>query len=358
MNPEHDPPNPEVRRPVQWSWDDHPDHGRVVRIPMGRSDGAAHYLPWAAAALEALEETGTFDAIVDRIHAHDTDAFPRDRARRTAGKFLFSLYMEGYVHLPYDPPAEVLGTRYEVEDELGRGAVGVVWRCRDRETGAEVAVKHGWGYFLDPSQADEHVRHEADVLEQLDHPGVPRLLDRFEARDRFHLVRDLVEGDPLEERGGRPDEAARLAAGVADVLEHLHDRGFLLLDVTPANFVVGDRPVLVDPGHCRAMEEGEVELEAAVGSPGFRAPEVLEEKRSVPATDVDGLGRLLFHLVAGRRPPRRTGPEGLRDRLQDETVADVVEAFCRPDPAARPSLAEARARLEALAEKEGSGTPG
>lgn len=352
VNPDHDPPDPELVREIDWERVDHPEHGERVRIPVERTGGEVLQAAYAEPVLEGLEAGDGFEAIVDRLHEWDPERFPPDKARRRAGRFLFSLRMTGYVDLPYDPPTDVFAGRYEVQEELGRGGVGVVWRCRDRRTGEDVAVKRAWDYFLPLDEAEDEVRHELGVLRDLDvgpAPGIPSLRGTFQARDRTHLVRAVVDGDPLDEGVEGPAQAAGRAADVAETLAHVHDRGYLLLDVTPRNFLQDERPVLVDPGLAREMEGALVQLEAAVGAKGYRAPEVREDHRAGPAADVYGLGCLTFALAAGRRPSRAWGGEEMAVELDHGGLAEAVAALCREDPEARPGLAEARDRLRKLA---------
>ncbi len=201
--------------------------------------------------------------------------------------------------------------RYRIEAELGRGAMGVVYRAVDGQTGRLVALK---GVLHDvPDEDRARVEQEALATARLDHPHIVRLHAIVGERRRRWLVLDLIDGEPLSdllERDGplEPAYAARLVRDLADALAHAHAQGVLHRDVKPSNVLVArdGRALLTDFGLAR-VEGSDLGLTRSgeiVGTPAYMAPEqVRGERREVgPATDVYGLGATLFHLVTGRPP--------------------------------------------------------
>ena len=201
--------------------------------------------------------------------------------------------------------------RYRIEAELGRGAMGVVYRAVDVQTGRRVALK---GVLHDvPDEDRARVEQEALATARLDHPHIVRLHAIVGERRRRWLVLDLIDGEPLSdllERDGplEPAYAARVARDLADALAHAHAQGVLHRDVKPSNVLVArdGRALLTDFGLARVegSDMGLTRSGELVGTPAYMAPEqVRGERREVgPATDVYGLGATLFHLATGRPP--------------------------------------------------------
>ncbi|MGE0709890.1 MAG: protein kinase [Planctomycetota bacterium] len=263
-----------------------------------------------------------------------------------------------------------LGERYQLLAELGRGAMGVVYRALDVELGREVALK----VLLDLGAAGQEERArfaaEARATARLEHPHIVRVLDaRLDLPQPF-LVMELVHGEslgrlvstsgPLE-----PVRAARLVRDLADALAHAHAQGVLHRDLKPANVLLeGEAPRLTDFGLARIQaERGLTQTGTVVGTPSYMAPEQADGRKQDigPCTDVYGLGATLYHLLAGRPPfagptayhtmSQVIGdpPEPLR-ALRPEVPPDL-DALCarclEKDPAARfPSAASLRDALD------------
>jgi serine/threonine-protein kinase len=252
-----------------------------------------------------------------------------------------------------------LAARYEWVQELGRGAMGVVHRVRDRELGREVALKLvSRKLLVDPSKRKRFER-EARVLARLEHPGVVRLFDAGVEAGQPYMAMELLEGEDLEGAAGVDAVAVMLEA--ADALEAVHAAGVLHRDLKPANLMrlADGRVVLVDFGLANADEESAITRSGdVVGSPYYMAPEVLCGEGATPASDFYSWGVTLYHLLEGRPPfrpetfhayalghrplelsPRRLSPEGpemaailacmARDRRQRPTTRADLEALLR-----------------------------
>ncbi|MBX3468809.1 MAG: SUMF1/EgtB/PvdO family nonheme iron enzyme [Planctomycetes bacterium] len=207
---------------------------------------------------------------------------------------------------------------YEVEGELGRGAMGVVLRARERGTGRRVALKLvvAAGGRVDPARAArtrERFRREGEITASLRHPGIVRVHAAGEAEGVPFLAYELVEGSrTLEDvlgRGGEPDLARRVALvrDVARALGHAHARGVVHRDVKPSNVLIDaeGRVRVADFG--LALAQGLERLTAtgaAVGTPYYMAPEQVAGQRDAygPPTDVWALGVLLYQAATGRLP--------------------------------------------------------
>lgn len=349
MNPDYDPPDPQLVREIPWRFAEHDDHGEIVAFESTRTGQEVKYARWGGEVLTGLEGGRAFDELVGDVASSGHGPSKSSKARRLVGRFIYALWSQGYVEMDFEQPSEPLDGRYEIERELGRGGIGVVWQCRDQEDDRDVVVKRAWPYFLPAKTADGQIRREANILSSLRHPRIPRFERTFEDRGLLHIVREHVPGERLLDGDRPPDEEiAGIGIDVADVLAYLHKEGFLLLDVTPGNFLYqgSGQVTLIDVGACRAYDGEGVSLDHAVGAPGFSAPEVLEEKRALPASDVDGLGRLIFTLAASRRPTRKETPDDLADALTGSPFQAVVARLCAPDPERRPSLGQARLLLE------------
>ncbi|MFJ1755196.1 serine/threonine-protein kinase [Kitasatospora sp. NPDC088134] len=270
-----------------------------------------------------------------------------------------------------------VGSKYVLEESLGRGATGTVWRGRVREDAAVPGLQPGQAVAVkvlreelaaDPDVVMRFLR-ERSVLLRLTHPNIVRTRDLVVEGELLALVMDLVDGPDLyrylRESGPlSPIAGALLMAQIADALAASHADGVVHRDLKPANVLLatvavdgGERmhPMLTDFGIARLADSpGITRTHEFVGTPAYVAPESAEGRPQTAAVDVYGAGILLYELVTGRPPFRGDNPmavlqahlaqEPERPRGMSEPLWTVVERCLRKDPAERPtavSLAEA-----------------
>ncbi|GAA2462443.1 serine/threonine-protein kinase [Streptomyces macrosporus] len=271
-----------------------------------------------------------------------------------------------------------VGSKYLLEEPLGRGATGTVWRARQRETaGAEAAVAGHPGETVaikvlkeelasDPDVVMRFLR-ERSVLLRLTHPNIVRTRDLVVEGDLLALVMDLIDGPDLHrylrENGPlSPVAAALLTAQIADALAASHADGIVHRDLKPANVLLagseddpaGLRPMLTDFGIARLADSpGLTRTHEFVGTPAYVAPESAEGRPQTSAVDVYGAGILLYELVTGRPPfGGGTSLEVIQRHLTEEPqrpgnvplpLWTVIERCLRKNPDERPG-AESLAR--------------
>jgi serine/threonine protein kinase, bacterial len=257
-----------------------------------------------------------------------------------------------------------VGSKYLLEEPLGRGATGTVWRGRVRgEEGTAVAVKVLKEELAgDPDVVMRFLR-ERSVLLRLRHPHIVRVRDLVVEGDLLALVMDLIDGPDLHrylrENGPfSPVGACLLTAAVADALAASHADGVVHRDLKPANVLLAtirgedgaDRmhPMLTDFGIARLADSpGVTRTHEFVGTPAYIAPESAQGRPQTSAVDIYGAGILLYELITGRPPFRGDSAiEVLHHHLNDEPrrpgnvpepMWTVIERCLRKEPAQRPS---------------------
>ncbi|MFD0969013.1 serine/threonine-protein kinase [Plantactinospora endophytica] len=264
---------------------------------------------------------------------------------------------------------QVLGGRYRLEDQLGRGGMAVVWRARDEVLGRPVAVKLLAGPHARDPVSRRRIRHEARAAAALSHPNIAQVYDFGESVTGLtcipYVVMELVEGGTLEQRvaaGPLPAKVVfRICAEVAAALAAAHDRGLVHRDVKPGNVMVTPAGAkVVDFGIAAAVGQGDPDEwgDELLGTPGYLAPERISGGAVVPASDVYGVGVLLYRLLAGRPPwSAETATQMLRAHVYVEPtplpplpdvpakVADLCRRCLDKDPERRPAAREMAAVL-------------
>jgi eukaryotic-like serine/threonine-protein kinase len=211
-------------------------------------------------------------------------------------------------------PHESLG-RYCVEGEIGRGAMGVVYRARDPKIDRIVAVKTISLAGQDPAEELEYrerFSQEARAAGQLSHPGIVTIFDAAEdpqTREPF-LVMEYVRGEPLSrvlrEAGGKlpAENALFFALEIAEALAYAHSRGVVHGDIKPANILI------TDDGHAKIADFGVARFNQGLitntgkifGSPAYMAPEQLTGGTPDARSDLFSLGVMLYSMLTGFRP--------------------------------------------------------
>jgi len=222
-----------------------------------------------------------------------------------------------------------LGGTYEIEGELGRGGMGVVYRAMDRKLRRAVAIK-----VLPPELAyRDDVRQrflrEAQTAAQLNHPNIVPIYAVEERDGLVCFVMALVEGEPLALRlatNPRPPvaEVCGILRGVADALAYAHGRGIVHRDVKPDNILIDratGRPMVTDFGIARAAE-GDARLTVtgiAVGTPAYMSPEQAMGEREIDGrSDLYSLAIVAYQMLVGELPFQATNtPAMLMKHISD-----------------------------------------
>ena len=212
---------------------------------------------------------------------------------------------------------------YEIQKELGRGGMGVVYKARQVSLNRPVALKMVKAGVLADDAELRRFQNEAEAVALLDHAGVVPVYEVGEHRGQKYFSMKLVEGGNLAEQldslQANPRAAATLLAETAQAVHHAHMRGVLHRDLKPANILVDaeGHPHVTDFGLAKRIES-DVEMTASgaiLGTPAYMSPEQAAGRRGTitTATDVYGLGAILYALLTGKAP---FGGDSLVDTLQ------------------------------------------
>ncbi|MBX3269500.1 MAG: serine/threonine protein kinase [Sandaracinaceae bacterium] len=202
---------------------------------------------------------------------------------------------------------------YVLEERLGAGGMGAVYRATRADGGPPVAVKV-LSEHLVGGEGAERFRREIGALAELAHPSIVRLLDHGWVEDQPFYVMELVDGPDLARLVARegPQPPARVAAIVRDLAEglaHAHGRGFVHRDIKPSNVILarepgGERAKLLDFGlvlSARGLGERLTAEDMLLGTPGYMAPEGTKSAHAVgPRADLYALAMIAFFLRTGR----------------------------------------------------------
>jgi eukaryotic-like serine/threonine-protein kinase len=199
---------------------------------------------------------------------------------------------------------ELLGKRYRLEDEIGRGGMGTVRRARDTVLDRQVAIK-----TLSADTLGDDARHrllgEARAAAQLNHPNIVSLFDAGESNGDAYIVMELVEGRSLHEQ--RPDSlegVIDIARQVCQALAHAHAHGIVHRDLKPENVLVtaDGRAKLLDFGLARPITS-RLSTEGGIsGTVFYLAPEQALGRTVDVRADLYSLGVMLYELATGRLP--------------------------------------------------------
>jgi serine/threonine protein kinase len=206
--------------------------------------------------------------------------------------------------------------RYEILGEIGKGAMGVVYRANDPMLSRVVAIKTV-NMSSDPEEVAEYearFRQEAKAAGGLNHPNIVTIHDIGKSGNLVYMAMEFLEGQELRDMmKGDPLPVARaveIAAQVADGLGYAHEHGVVHRDIKPANIMVlASGPAKITDFGIARMRSAEVRTQTGVvlGSPRYMSPEQVAGKRAEPRSDIFSLGVIFYEMLTGK--PAFTGDD-------------------------------------------------
>jgi tetratricopeptide (TPR) repeat protein len=264
---------------------------------------------------------------------------------------------------PVEPAPVAVVPGYRIEDVLGRGAMGIVYRAYHLELKRLVALKMILAGAHATTGEVMRFQKEAEAVARLQHPGVVQIHEIGQHEGLPYLSLELVEGGVLSQRlrdgPWKPRESASLVEKLARAMAYCHNRGVLHRDLKPGNVLLTaeGEPKIADFGLAKKLDAQTAHTlsGAILGTPNYMAPEQAEGKKDIgPAADVYALGAILYELLTGRAPflgatsldtllqVRTREPVSVR-RLQPSAPRDL-ETVChkclQKDPSRRYGTAE------------------
>jgi TolB-like protein/tRNA A-37 threonylcarbamoyl transferase component Bud32/Flp pilus assembly protein TadD len=265
---------------------------------------------------------------------------------------------------------------YIIEQKLGEGGMGVVYRARDEKLQRDVALKFLETLPTGESAAHERLLQEARAISALNHPNICTVYEVGEVNGRPYIAMEYIEGRPLSQEitstGFSLDQIERYGMQLADALAHAHGRGAIHRDLKAANIIVtpNGRLKVLDFGISRRLEPGGGDETTVLdqswasqhtftGTLPYTAPEVFKGQEADVRSDIWSLGVVLYEMAAGKRPFRgatayELSAAILRERPPEITpplppvLQSVIDKCLDKDPGQRyQSAGEVRAALEA-----------
>ncbi len=226
--------------------------------------------------------------------------------------------------------------RYQVEKELGKGAMGVVYLGKDPKIGRVVAIKtmalsqEFEGEELE--DARERFFREAETAGRLQHQNIVTIFDAGEEHDLAYIAMEFLKGKDLADvtKQGQLLPVARvlsIIARVAEALAYAHKQNVVHRDIKPANIMYemeSDTVKVTDFGIARITDSSKTKTGLVLGTPSFMSPEQIAGKRVDGRSDLYSLGVMLFQMLAGVLPFRGESMAELMYKIANEPAPDIL----------------------------------
>ena len=226
--------------------------------------------------------------------------------------------------------------RYEIEKELGKGAMGVVYLGKDPKIGRVVAIKTmALAQEFEANELDDvkaRFFREAETAGRLNHPNIVTMYDAGEEHDLAYIAMEFLKGKDLVPHT-KPDnllplpKVINIIARVADALDYAHKQNVVHRDIKPANIMYDpetDTPKVTDFGIARITDSSKTKTGMVLGTPSFMSPEQLAGKKIEGASDLFSLGVSLYQLACGKLPFEGDSMAQLMYRIANEPHTDIL----------------------------------
>lgn len=240
------------------------------------------------------------------------------------------------------PPQQRIGP-YRVVREIGRGGMGAVYEAerQDGELVQKVAIKFV-PLAMRTRQMVERFRQERQILANLDHANICRLMDAGTSEDGSpYLVMELIDGSPIDEWCEHLETRAivSLFVKVCEAVQHAHQNLVIHRDLKPANILVtpAGEPKLLDFGIAKLVDEAHLHEQTTIRAmtPDYASPEQIDGKPMTTSTDVYGLGCVLAKLLTGEVPDRSATPPVRRVPMIKGDLENILGKALQPEPERR-----------------------
>ncbi len=247
---------------------------------------------------------------------------------------------------------------YQLIRELGHGGMAVVYLARHPRTKEVVALKQMLPHYAADEQAVQRFLREMDLLRELNHPNIVRIIDAGEVSGQPYYAMEYISGKSLgevleEQHRMTQQEVVRTCEGIAWALYQAHQLGVVHRDLKPSNIMLTATaiPKLTDFGIASKTDAPHLtQAGMLVGTPQYMSPEQIRCQAITPKSDIYSFGATLYHLLSGRPPfswpevPRilhghleeEASPISDRHPDLDPALADLVMGCLRKDPRDRP----------------------
>jgi len=231
--------------------------------------------------------------------------------------------------------------RYQIEKELGKGAMGVVYMGRDPKINRIVAIKTMAlaQEFDEDELADvkERFFREAETAGRLNHPNIVTMYDAGEEHDLAYIAMEFLKGKdlvPFAKPGNQLPlpKVLSIVARVADALSYAHENHVVHRDIKPANIMYeleSDQVKVTDFGIARITDSSKTKTGMVLGTPSYMSPEQLAGKKIDGRSDLFSLGVTLYQLASGKLPFEGDSMAQLMFRIANEPHPDIRSI--RPD---------------------------
>lgn len=231
--------------------------------------------------------------------------------------------------------------RYEVEKELGKGAMGLVYLGRDPKINRVVAIKTmALAAEFEADELDEvkaRFFREAESAGRLSHPNIVTIYDAGEEFDLAYIAMELLKGDDLGPYIKRSKllpvpEVLSIVSKTADALDYAHKKNIVHRDIKPANVMYDREDKIVkvtDFGIARITDSSKTKTGVVMGTPSYMSPEQLSGKHVDGRSDLFSLGVMLYQMLAGELPFKADSLATLMFKITNDEPTDIK--LSRPD---------------------------